>query len=284
MAPTILEILQASEFRLQGVDSPRLSAEVIVSEILGCTRLNLALNRDHAVDADDVERINAFVTRRANGEPLAYILNKREFYGLDFHVSSDVLIPRPETEHIIEKVEDLYPKDACFQFADLGTGSGILAVTIAHLFPYSKGLAVDLSPGALGVAEKNALAHGVLNQLSFINGDFTQPLLEVDQYDLIVSNPPYVPQQEYDEASFEVTDFEPEAALVSGEDGLEHIRAMLPHVTIALKSGGYFLMEIGYQHGDLLRGIITTQFSEFSMVSVLKDLSEHDRVVFLQKK
>lgn len=283
MAPTILEILQESESRLKGVDSPRLSAEVLVAEVLRCSRLTLVVDRERVVSSEQEERIRTLVTRRSSGEPLAYIIGNREFYGLDFHVTPDVLIPRPETEHIVEKLEELYPKNASLRFADLGTGSGILAVTIAHLFRNATGVAVDLSAGALEVAKTNAAFHGVADRLEFIEGDFTQPLLEPNTFDLIVSNPPYVPQQEYDEASFEVTNFEPLSALVSGEDGLNHVRAMLPHVSSALKSGGQYLMEIGYQQGVAVKGIITNHFPEFEGVSILKDLSEHDRIVFLQK-
>jgi len=283
MAPSILNIIQESESRLQGVDSPRLSAEVIVSEVLGCSRLTLVVDRDHEVRPEQLEQIQAMVRRREQGEPLAYILGNREFYGLDFHVTPDVLIPRPETEQIIEKIEELYLKNVPFHFADLGTGSGIIAVTLAYLFPKSTGVAVDLSLGALSVAKENAATQGVDARLEFVEGDFTKPLLDSNAYDLIVSNPPYVPQQEYDDASFEVIGFEPVTALVSGDDGLDHIRAMLPHVSSCLKSGGRFLMEIGYQQGEAIRGIITDLFPEFGEVSVLKDLSGHDRIVFLQK-
>ena len=284
MAPTILEILQQSESRLQGVDSPRLSAEVIVAEVLGCSRLTLVVDRDRLVSVEQAGRIKTLIDRRSTGEPLAYILGNREFYGLDFHVTPDVLIHRPETEHIVEKIEELYPADAAFHFADLGTGSGILAVTIAYIFLNSSGVAVDLSPGAHVVAKKNAASHGVSEHLEFVEGDFTKPLLESDSFELIVSNPPYVPQQEYDDASSEVTDFEPLTALVSGEDGLDHIRLMLPHVSLSLKSGGFFLMEIGYQQSGEIARMITNQFPEFEGVSILKDLSGHDRIVFLQKK
>lgn len=283
MPLTVLHILQESEQRLADVDSPRLSAEAIVSHVLGCTRLTLVVDRDKSVSSEAAERIDALVERRAEGEPLAYLLGFKEFYGLDFVVSSDTLIPRPETEHVVEVVEELYGKDVAFRFADLGTGSGILAVVLAHLFPQATGVAVDLSPGALTVARRNAEAHGVSDRLDFRQADFTRPLSLGGIFDLIVSNPPYVPQQEYEDASHEVTGFEPATALVSGEDGLKHIRAMLPHVARALKSGGSCLMEIGYRQADAIKKIISRQFPEFGGVKIIKDLAGHDRVVFLQK-
>ncbi|QGY41001.1 peptide chain release factor N(5)-glutamine methyltransferase [Pseudodesulfovibrio cashew] len=283
MGSTILSLLKESESRLLAVDSPRLSAEVLVAEVLGCSRLTLVGDREREVDDRDLERIRELVGRRATGEPLAYILGRKEFYGLDFMVTPDTLIPRPETEHIIEAVEEHFPRDSRFRFADLGTGSGILAVTLAHLFTGSKGVAVDLSPGALNVAEKNALAHGVADRVEFRLGDFTERLFPDDSLDLIVSNPPYVPQQEFDEASREVVDFEPVTALVSGADGLDHIRAMLPRVTDALKTGGLFMMEIGYRQAEGVVRIITDYLSEYKEIQVLKDLAEHDRIVLLRK-
>jgi len=283
MAPTIFDILIESEARLLRVDSPRLSSEVLVAEVLGCSRLSLVIDRDREVVSKDVERIRALVSRREEGEPLAYILGRKEFYGLDFMVTSAVLIPRPETEHIIEIVESRYSKDAHFLFADLGTGSGILAVTLAHLFQQSSGAAVDLSSDALAVAHKNATALGVVDRLEFIEGDFTNALFDLEMYDLVVSNPPYVPKQEYDDASYEVTDYEPVTALVSGADGLDHIRAMLPHVVKILKPGGLFLMEIGYQQGGAIQDIVSADLPEFKDISVIKDLSGHDRIVMLQK-
>lgn len=283
MAPTILDILQESEARLASVDSPRLSAEVLVAEVLGCTRLALVIERDREVSPSDAEHIRALVARRESGEPVAYILGSKEFYGLAFTVTPDVLIPRPETEHIIEAVESLYSTSDCFRFADLGTGSGILAVTLACLFPNATGIAVDLSPGALAIARNNGVAHGVDGRIEFVEGDFTIPLLEKNAFDCIVSNPPYVPKQEYAEASREVTCFEPVTALVSGADGLDHIRAMLPLVLEALKPGGHFLMEIGFQQGEAVKNILVDEMSGFKGVSILKDLSGHDRIVMSQK-
>lgn len=284
MAPTIFEIVKESESRLIGVDSPFLSAQVLVAHVLGCTRLTLTLERNQLVPEDQLVRIRSLVTRREQGEPLAYILGFKEFYGLDFRVTPDTLIPRPETEHIIEALEDLYPKDAPLHFADLGTGSGILAVMIGHLFPRSSGVAFDLSEGALTVAVENARVHGVDDRVAFRVGDFTKPLLDDESCDVIVSNPPYVPQQEYDDASHEVTDYEPATALVSGDDGLDHIRAMLPHVWKALKPKGRLLMEIGYQQASLVKIITLTDNNlNFQHISVLKDLAGHDRVVLLQK-
>lgn len=283
MAPTIREILLDGEALLRGVDSPRLSAELIVAEVLGCSRMALLLDRDRLLSEEQEARVRALLRRRVLGEPVAYLIGRKEFYGLDFRVTPDVLIPRPETEHIVEAVEAEYANEGGVRFADLGTGSGILAVTIAYLLPQCSGTAVDLNSGALAVAQNNANAHGVHDRLAFIRGDFTRPLFRADAFDLIVTNPPYVTEQEYRDASHEVTGFEPASALVSGVDGLDHIKSMLPQIVGCLKSGGRLFMEIGWDQAKLIKNIITREFPQFSEVTVRKDLSGHDRVLFLRK-
>jgi len=283
MPLSVIELLLECESHLQGVDSPRLSAELLVAEVLGCSRLALVLDRERLVTPEEAVLIRAYVLRRAAGEPIAYILGRKEFYGIDFSVTSDVLIPRPETEHIIEEVERCFKQSSAFRFADLGTGSGILAVTIVKLFSQASGVAVDMSPAALAVAASNAKVHAVSERLDFIRADFTQPIFNESEFDLIVSNPPYVTENEYEVASHEVRDFEPVEALVSGVDGLDHIRAMLPHVFSALKPGGIFMIEIGCSQGEAIKKITSGECSGFGDVTVIKDLAGHDRVVFLRK-
>lgn len=283
MAPPIREILQKSEARLSGVDSPRLSAELLLAHVVGCSRLSLVVDRDRQLTDEELAQFEAFVERRAHGEPLAYILGKKEFYALDFRVTPDVLIPRPETEHIIEEVESLFEKEHSFRFADLGTGSGILAVTIAVLFAKAHGVAVDLSDKALDVAADNAGRHGVDDRVEFLHADFLTSVLPDGKFDLIVSNPPYVTEAEYAAASHEVVDFEPETALVSGADGLDHVRGMLKHVLYALKPGGVFLLEMGCDQGKGVQSILAEDFSEFDDVRVIQDLAGLDRIVFARK-
>ncbi len=281
---SIPDIIKESEEHLLGVDSPRLSAELLAAHALGCSRLNLIVDRSRKLEVSEVEHIRELVARRAKGEPLAYIVGVKEFYGLDFKVTPDTLIPRPETEHIVEALESLLATDDKFHFADLGTGSGILAVTVAHLFSNATGVAVDLSLGALSVALENAKTHEVNERLEFKDGDFTTQLFDDESFDLILSNPPYVTEQEYDDASREVTEFEPVTALVSGADGLDHIRAMLPHVSKALKSGGRFYVEMGWQQGDDVINFVQSEHQEFKDIRIIKDLAGRDRVVAIQKK
>jgi len=279
MSPTVTDILRESEKRLAAVDSPRLSAELLLAHVLDCSRIAFVTDRARMLTDTELSRFRELIERRAAGEPVAYLLGSREFYGLDFTVTPDVLIPRPETEHIVDEVEAAFRKDASFRFVDLGTGSGILAVTIAHLFPRASGIAVDISSGALAVARSNAAKHQVVDRLDFRLGDFTTHLFDDAQFDLVVSNPPYVTEQEYSEASLEVTVFEPVGALVSGSDGLDHVRAMLSQVSRVLKPGGLFLMEIGWGQGAAVKKIMLDLHPEFRDVTVLPDLAGRDRVV-----
>ncbi|MEZ7198182.1 peptide chain release factor N(5)-glutamine methyltransferase [Pseudodesulfovibrio karagichevae] len=283
MSRNIQDVLKECESRLLGVDSPRLSAELLAAHALGCSRPALYLDRGRGLTDDEYAALNALVTRREAGEPVAYILGSREFYGLDFAVSPAVLIPRPETEHIVEAVEAAFSTDRAFRFADLGTGSGILAVTIAVLFPKACGVAVDISPEALDVAKSNARAHNVADRLDFIQADFTRETLD-GAFDLVVSNPPYVSEPEFAAASHEVTGFEPTGALVSGPEGLAHIRAMLPGVAAMLKPGGRFFMEIGYDQAKMITSIILDKYALFEEVGVQKDLAGYDRVLSVRKK
>ncbi len=232
---------------------------------------------------EECAAVDALISRRESGEPVAYILGSKEFYGLDFAVSPAVLIPRPETEHIVEAVEKAYSKDRPLLFADLGTGSGILAVTVASIFPLARCTAVDISRDALEVAQGNARAHGVEDRIAFQLLDFTKETLD-GEFDLVLSNPPYVTECEFAEASREVTGFEPTGALVSGVDGLDHIRAMLPRVASMLKCGGRFYMEIGCGQGQAIIDILGNNFPQFESVEVLKDLAGWDRVVVARKK
>ncbi|EGB13885.1 protein-(glutamine-N5) methyltransferase, release factor-specific [Pseudodesulfovibrio mercurii] len=278
MPRNIQDVLKRCESRLSGVDSPRLSAELLAAHALGCSRPALNLDRGRVLTDEELAAVETLVARREAGEPVAYILGNREFYGLDFAVSPAVLIPRPETEHIVEAVEERFSKDQPFRFADLGTGSGILAVTIAVLFPQARGVAVDISPDALDVARANARTHNVADRLDFLQADFTSQTPE-GPYDLVVSNPPYVTEAEFEAASREVTGFEPTGALVSGPDGLDHIRAMLPRVADMLRPGGWMFMEIGWEQGCAVMNILAGEYPSFEAVGVRKDLAGLDRVV-----
>jgi len=281
--PTVRDILAKSEAYLsdKGVDSPRLSAQMLVAHVLGLERLGLFLDMDRPLSESELARCRDLVARRGRGEPAAYLVGEREFYGLDFAVTPDVLIPRPETEGIIERARALFPRDADMRFADLGTGSGCLAVTLAVHFPACTGVAVDKSAAALAVARENARRHGVEARLEFVCGDFSALCDRPGRFGLVVSNPPYVSEAEYDGLSPEVAGFEPKSALVpesdapGGATGCECFPVLARVVRECLLPDGAFLMEMGCAQADAAK----RAFAGFAGVTVHRDLAGLDRLL-----
>ena len=278
-APTVREILGKSEGYLQekGVDAPRLSTQLLLAKVLGLDRLGLVLAMDRPLSVEELDGYRPLIARRGKGEPVAYLLGEREFFGLDFTVTPDTLIPRPETELIVERALELFPQGALSRFADLGTGSGCLAVTLAVKFPQAQGLALDKSPGALAVARENAAKHGVADRLDFVEADFAALPETAGGYALVVSNPPYVTAAEYRECSKEVRDFEPQGALVPGETGLEAVPVVARAAMARLAPGGVLLVEIGWKQGPAVAALLAE--AGFADVAVRRDLAGHDRVV-----
>jgi release factor glutamine methyltransferase len=264
-------------FSEQGVDAPRLSAQVLVAFVLGCTRMDLLLHSDRELSAAEVERIRALARRRARGEPLAYITGQREFHGLEFIVRPGVLIPRPETEGIVEEVRRLFEPDACFRFADLGTGSGALGVTMGVVFPRALGLLVDTSDVALRTARENALRHKVDSRVSVVKGDFMSALFRPRSLECIVSNPPYIGESDLSDVEPAVLAWEPRTALIAGRSGLEAYPALAVRAWEALLPGGHMLLEMGWSQGSRLVRILRD--AGFCSIRVLRDLAGHDRIV-----
>ena len=277
-APPVREILGKTEGYLQekGVDAPRLSAQLLLAKALGMDRLGLVLAMDRPLTPEELDAYRPLVARRGKGEPAAYLLGEREFFGLDFKVTPDTLIPRPETELVVERALELFPQGALSRFADLGTGSGCLAVTLAVKFPSAQGLALDKSAGALAVARENAATHGVADRLDFVEADFADLPETAGGYELVVSNPPYVSVAEYRECSWEVRDFEPSSALVPGETGLEAVPVVARAAFSRLAPGGRLLVEIGWKQGPGASALLAE--TGFADVAVRRDLAGCDRV------
>ncbi|MFO7596340.1 MAG: peptide chain release factor N(5)-glutamine methyltransferase [Desulfocurvibacter africanus] len=261
----------------QGVDAPRLSAQVLAAFVLGCTRMDLLLHSERELSAAEVERIRVLARRRARGEPLAYIIGQREFYGLEFIVRPGVLIPRPETEGIVEEVRRLYDPDSCLRFADLGTGSGALGVTMGVVFPRARGLLVDTSDVALRTARENALRHKVDSRVSAVKGDFMSALFRPRSLECIISNPPYIGESDLAEVEPAVLAWEPRSALIAGRSGLEAYPALAVRAWDALLPGGHMLLEMGWSQGSHLVRILRDV--GFCSIRVLQDLAGHDRIV-----
>lgn len=219
----------------------------------------------------------AAIGRRATREPVAYITGVQEFWNRDFAVSPAVLIPRPETELIIELAQSLVFATA----ADIGTGSGCLAITLAAEFPRTRIVASDISPAALTVARANAERHGVAGRIEFRE---TSYLDGIDgPFDLIVSNPPYITDGEYQGLAPEVRDFEPRSALTAGADGLDDIRAVLAHAETRLAPGGVLLVEIGHQHGDAMPALAAGR-PRLALRDVRHDLQRIPRIAVFEAR
>jgi release factor glutamine methyltransferase len=280
---TIKEILLRTTafFQEKGIESPRLNAEVLIANGLGLkSRLEIYLQHDRPLEERELERVRPLIKRRSSGVPLQYIEGKANFFGFDFIVDEKVLIPRPETEELVEFLERFYRNNPPVRILDLGTGSGILALTLARLFEQSSVAAVDISAQALDIAKKNAVAQGLLGRLSFIESNW---YTKVDgEFDLIVSNPPYLTEKEFDEASVEVRMHEPREALVSpGIYGEDCLFKVLEGAFSRLATGGIVAMETGiHQHPVLGKKAQELGFPEFWSE---KDLSGRDRFFFVQK-
>lgn len=266
-------------FERQGTDSPRLTAELLLAHALGCDRVRLYVDFDRPLNKDELAAFRSLVTRRASGEPTYFILGRREFYGRPFHVDPRVLIPRPETEHLVDAALEKLPEDAPGPVLDLCTGSGAIAVSLAAERQALAVVATDLSAGALEVAALNARALGVEGRVELLNGDLYEPVAG-RVFELIVANPPYLRSGEIDGLSREVRR-EPRGALDGGPDGLDLVRRIAAQAPGALAPGGWLMLEIGAEQGEATR----TLFEAAGLVDaqVRKDLAGLDRIALARR-
>lgn len=253
---TVLKVLQwtAGYFRERGIEGGRLDAELLLSDTLKLDRVGLYLNYDRPLSALELETFRAAVGRRAKREPLQYIRGEAEFWSLPFTVSPAVLIPRPDTEVLVE--EALKRISGTCRVLDVGTGSGAIAIAIADERPEAKVEAVDLSPEALTVARGNAERNGVADRVALRQGDLRQ--LTGADYDLVVSNPPYIPSADLAGLMPEVREFEPLLALDGGADGLYAYRLLAAQAATLLKPGGWLLLEVGIGQAEAVAGLLQT--------------------------
>jgi protein-(glutamine-N5) methyltransferase, release factor-specific len=275
-------ISQAAEkLRAHGVNQARLEAGLLLSHILGRDRAYLIAHDDRALSAGESQTFGTFVARRAGGEPLQYITGHQEFFKRDFEVTPDVLIPRPETELIVEAVLGLFPGSVDFTFADVGTGSGCIAISILGERQNARATAIDKSGEALSVAEKNAGRHQVIDRMRLAQSDLFHSLAQDDLFDLIVSNPPYIPDGDLSALQREVQR-EPQSALAGGADGLDVIRRLLDESPTHLSACGYLVFEFGINQDEAIVELVAG--ASWELIELRRDLQQIPRTITLRKK
>lgn len=274
MQKTIRQALQDAQSSLQGaVEDPILDASVLLSWVLNKPRAYLFTWPQQLIETEQLEQFQSCIERRLAGEPVAYITGTREAWSLEFIVSPHTLIPRPETECLIETALQLFPKETSIEVLDLGTGSGLIALALAHERPHWLVQAVDCSEETLVVARKNA-ANLQINNVSFIESDWFTKVAK-KEFDLIVSNPPYLTEEEWPHYQSQLK-FEPRRALVSGKDGLTAIRHICKSAKEYLKPHGYLLIEHGFAQGQAVRNIFSQE--GYQNIQTLLDLQAHERI------
>lgn len=263
-------------------DSARRDAETLMLHLLSLPRASLLAHPARELDPEQLRRYDSLLRRRLRHEPIQYITGVQEFFGLPFHVTPAVLIPRPETEHLVEAVLQRLPHDQPLTIADVGTGSGAIAIALATHLPGAHLLALDLSPAALEVAQSNAAVLNVAGRIRFELSDLLDSPAAQDHrelFDAIVSNPPYVPASDAHELHPQVRDYEPSTALFAGEDGLAIYRRLIPQAREHLRSGGLLALEIGHGQSNAIRALLT----EWRDVELLNDLQSIPRVALAYK-
>lgn len=269
-------------FRKSGSESPRLDAEVLLAHCCGCERIELYTAFD-SLPADEVrKKFRGLVKRRGEGAPVAHLVGYREFYSLTFKVTPAVLIPRPETEFLVIAALDLsmdhQVPDRPPEIADIGTGSGAIAVTVAKHHTYCRITATDISREAIDVAAENADLHGVSERIEFVQCDLMDAVPADRQFDLVLSNPPYVADGDRESLARDVRDHEPPQALFAGPEGTDVIARLIPAAAERLLPGGWLAMEISPQIATAVSGMID-QSESFETPSFIKDLSGSVRVI-----
>jgi release factor glutamine methyltransferase len=281
-----MEVVQLSTGYLEGhgSSSPRLDAELLAAQALNLRRIDLYLQFDRPLEETQLGVIRELVRRRGEGEPVAHITGEREFFGRPFAVSPDVLIPRPETETLvglaIAQARARAGDGAGLRIADIATGSGCIAVTLAAELPQAQLVATDVSSAALRVAAANATRHGVAGRVEMVAGSWGEPL-RGRRFDMVVANPPYIPSAELAGLARDVRDHEPVIALDGGDDGLDGYRALLPSIVGVVEPGGWVALEIDIRAAEAVARLARAAFGPATPTLSHADLSGRPRVVSL---
>lgn len=286
---TIQQLLEHGVAVLESehIQNPFLDTQLLLGYSLNVDKVYIYTHRDEVVDKEYVENFLDLLDKRRKGYPLQYILGTQEFMGLSFEVGEGVLVPRPDTEVLVEsiieiaKTEDFIDRDQ-LRILDIGTGSGAITLSLAYYIRNSKVFSVDISDKALEIAKKNSERLGLDHKVTFLKGDLFNPIKRLDgemKFDIIVSNPPYIPSGEIDSLQKEVAKYEPRLALDGGIDGLDFYRKIVCKSPLFLDNKGLLAFEIGYNQGNSLKNLLHEN-KGFKNIIIRKDLAGHDRVVF----
>ena len=275
---TIKEIIIRYSKELEEISpTPRLDVETLLQKALGVDRLYILLNLDKDLSEDEEKTFNKFIEERLNNRPIAYIVGNREFMGLDFYVQAGVLIPRPDTEVLVEEVIELAKDKGQIEILDIGTGSGAITVSLAKYLENAKLTSVDISEIALEIGKKNAISNNVEDRINFVKSDLFSSLNKNQKFDIIVSNPPYIKREVIDTLDKQVKDFEPYNALEGGIDGLDFYRAITTQAKDYLKEGGVLAYEVGHDQSEDVSKLM--EMDGYTNIYTRKDLQQIDRVV-----
>lgn len=286
-------------FTKKGLDSPRLSAELLLTHVLGCDRLKLYMDADRPAAPLERDTLRDLVGRALKHEPIDYLVGEKWFFGMAFHVSPAVLVPRPSTETIVENVLLHARAEPGFggktgegvRFADVCTGSGCIAVALLKHLTGAAAVATDISPDALAIAKKNAARHGVADRIEFLQGDLLSPLVDATgvtnsattDLHYLLANPPYIPDHEWDAVPANVKDFEPHAALRGGPDGLMFVRPLVEGAARFLRPGGVLMVEVAACTAEQAMQLAAAQ-PELENARILTDLDGLPRVVVATRR
>ena len=274
-------------FDTHHIDSPRATAEILLAHALSLKRIDLYLRYDQPLDSDELNRFKKLIKRRINREPVAYILGYKEFWSVDLEVNRNVLIPRPETECLVERALESLAADSHPDYKsvlELGTGSGAVVVALASENSRHSYLGTDISSDAVRLARQNAIRHGLGEKIRFMVADWFAPFeAKAGRFDLIVSNPPYIRSCDLKRLQPEIHAYEPLLALDGAKDGLRHLRHIIQFAYCYLKPAGVLLLEMGHDQKQPLRQIINTS-GQYEDTEFYKDYSGHDRIVSMRKR
>ncbi len=296
---TIVALLRwtTGYFEAKGVAEPRASAEILLAHTLGLNRLDLYLRHDQPLTPEELARFKALIVRRRLGEPVAYLTGHKEFWSLDFLVTPATLIPRPETEVLVEAVLDVFrgggqgagnlpspvPPLKSLLALDVGAGSGAVVVALAKELPNLHWVAVDISEAALQVARENARLHEAAERISFVQGDLLWQFRPGPWFDLIAANLPYVPRPEWEQLPREIREYEPQEALLGGEDGIDLLERLCREAHKYLRAGGWLALEVGAGQAERVMGFLD-ESGAYDTLKAVKDYQDIPRVVLARRK